>query len=366
MTNNKLGLWSHDDLRPAILGYDGTRYYNDRPKEIQFVHSVAKILAKRLAKEKKEICAAPSLFLLSPVPNSGDVTWTRYPTFSMGGIEVAGRIWVGSEAMNSANATLMPAGAELGAIFDYVSQKLGAGDAPAVLFDGAANDKILRYYPNGLEDPDTCNDVLVSGSDLTSNTLKMVMDAIHEKSLITPKTSLASERLWKNAGKGYPTKEAEKEIQTTVETSLIHALGSIRVQNEGKGKYGRYDLLLTEQDPLDTTKSTQIAILELKVVKSFTSSGTKHSEYSNKMGVVKGIKQAYAYRLEHKSRLAVVCCYDMRDTPDLHKHSSSSCKMAKKADVLFWAWPIYRNAEAARNEIFEKDSSSASPITALN
>lgn len=353
MSDTKLGCWTGDDLGATVKRYNGTRYYQSLPEEAQFVHSVAKVLSMRHAKDKTMLCSAPSLYILGPVPTHVGVPPKREPTFSMGGVNVSGKIWFGASAMNSSTGFPAPSGADADGVFTYVSKTLSAGGQPAVYFDGSANEFILRFYPKGVDTPEDCQDILLGGAHITEATLRAVLDRIHELSLITPTASLVAGKLWKDTAKCHPIERAENEVQGILEVGLAQALGNVRVKREGTGAYGRYDLTLLEQDPLDSSKITNHAILELKVIKSFTSTGKKVSDAVNQTAVLKGLKQAFAYRKEHGSRISALCCFDMRPDPNLQQYPEGKCKVAADLDVQFWAWPLFHKTEAARERLVE-------------
>ncbi|SDU29156.1 hypothetical protein SAMN05444156_3106 [Verrucomicrobium sp. GAS474] len=349
MDELKFGLWNNADSETANRQYSGSGYYASLPNEARFIHSVAKILAHRNAKDKASLCSAHSLYILAPVPEGKGIATKRQATFSQGGVNVAGNIWFGAEAMNSSNGIPIPEGADSDELFKYVSQTLASGDRPAIYFDGSANNAVLRFYPKGVDDPDTCEDISFDGASINDTTLKDILDKIHERSLLTPTASLVSSRLWKDNKKCHPSDEAENVVQSIVEIGLAHALGNVRVRREETSEFGRYDLALIEQDPLNPAQITSHAILELKIVKDFTSSGKKVAEISNRRAVVKGLKQAFAYRNVHGSRISILCCYEMRPKHTLGK--KPACNVAKKLEVHFWAWPLFSTTEAARDAL---------------
>jgi|GEM_PF-1987039 len=354
MSDEKLGLWKDDDLSTMISRSTGNRYYQALPEEVQFVHSVAKVLAMRNAKDKTALCSAPSLYVLGPVPENVRVVPKREPTFSLGGVNVAGKIWFGAQAMNSCNGFAIFTGADSDAIFTFVSKTLASGSRPAIYFDGSSSEALLRFYPKGVDTPEDCEDILFGGANFNETILKDLLDRIHEKSLITPTAGSAAKDIWQDKEKGFPVERAEGAIQKIVQVGLVIGLGNLKVKSEETGVFGRYDLAVIEQDPLDPSKNTNHAILELKIVKAYTNSGNKVSDAANQKAVQKGIRQAFAYRMEHGSRFSALCCYDLRPAPSLHKYSTSKCKNAVKLDVKFWAWPIFSTPESARIWLEEK------------
>jgi len=348
----KLGLWGNDDLTATVKCYSGSQYYQPLPDNVRFVHSVAKIISTCHARDKDELCSAPSLYVLGTVPE-GVVKPKREPAFSLGGVVVSGKIWFGAQAMNSANGVAIPECSDADALFTFVSDTLKSGSRPAIYFDGTANEEILRFFPKGVDFPEECEDIPLGGAHLNEATLKIILDRIHERHMKTPTASALSGKLWSNKPKCYPTERAEYAVQSILEIGLGTALGNVRAKREGTGVYGRYDLVLVEQDKQDSSKVINHAVLELKVIRGFTSTGAKVADITNQTAVLKGVKQAFAYRQECGARISALCCYDMRPNPNLHKHSGRGCQIATDFEVEFWAWPLFSTTEAARDRLAE-------------
>lgn len=354
MRDEKLGLWKKGDIAAAVSDrYSGSAYYQHLPKDVHFVHSVARILHKRKAKDMVALCSSPSLFVLGPAPEG--VILKREPAFSYGGVDVSGRVWFGAESLNSSNGVQLPDTTNADMLFTFVSQTLNSGNAPTAYFDGAVSDQTLRYYPKGLAHPDECEDISFEGAHINQATIKSALDRIHERSLQTPTASQLAITLWEDKENGHPTERAESAVQGIVELGLVHAMGNVRVKREETGAMGRFDLALIEHDPLDSSKTINHAILELKIVKDFTHSGNKVSLNNNKFAVLKGTKQAWAYRNENKSRMAALCCYDMRLKPSPHNCSELGSDVATKLNIEFWAWPLFPTPDAARDWYAEKE-----------
>jgi hypothetical protein len=354
MSDEKLGLWKKGDIDAAVdARYCGSAYYQHLPKAAHFVHSVARILHKRKAKDVAALCSAPSFFVMGSAPEG--VTVKREPAFSYGGVDVSGRVWFGAEALNSSNGVQLPDTTDADTLFTFVSQTLNSGNAPTAYFHGAVGDQTLRYYPKGLDHPDECEDISFEGAHINQTTIKGALDKIHDRSLQTSTASQLALTLWEDRAKGHPVERAEGAVQGIVEVGLAQAMGNVRVKREETGAMGRFDLALIEHDPLDSSKTINHAILELKIVKSFTHSGTPVPPRDNKSAVLKGTKQAWAYREEHKSRMAALCCYDMRSTPSPNNCSELGSNVATKLNVEFWAWPLFPTPDAARDWYAEKE-----------
>ena len=348
MSGAKLDPWSDADLAPTVSRYVGNRYYCGHSEEKQFVHSVAKILAMRNARDKAALYAAHSLYILASPPCVG-VPMKREPTFSLGTVNVSGKIWFGATAMNSCNGVEIPSDFDANALFTYVSDTLKSGGRPAIYFDGTDGRMTFRFYPKGLDNDADCEDIQFIGREVNEMFIKDCLDGIHRRHFVTPTASIASSTFWADQAKCHPIKEAERAVQGALEIALLPPLGSLWVKREETDASGRYDLSIIEQDPIDPSKKVYHAILELKIVRGYTHTGNRVAGNINKKSVLKGLKQAAAYRAEHRARFSALCCYDMRPNPTLQKHSGRKCNAAIKLDVNFWAWPLFSTPDAARD-----------------
>ncbi|WP_139319646.1 hypothetical protein [Stenotrophomonas sp. TD3] len=205
-------------------------------------------------------------------------------------------------------------------------------------------------YPHGLADPDTFDDLSLNASELSLEHIKKMLDGAHSRLLITPTASDLARDLWEDKGKSIPIGLAEKGVQKILHAVLSSSLGfgSIVVRQEGTSEMGRYDFFLEEQDPVHPSVWTHHAVLELKVLKSFTESGNPVPAASNVDAVTDGLDQADKYRKDHSCRMAALCCYDMRKAPDVSGAIAHELDRAKALDVAIWAWPLYSTAQQAR------------------
>jgi hypothetical protein len=81
---------------------------------------------------------------------------------------------------------------------------------------------------------------------------------------------------------------------------------------EVPGTQGRCDLFITSRDVNSAGKLTAHAVLELKVLRSFSGGGSRVSKNVNASAVKKGVAQARGYRKDKTALNAMLCCYDMR------------------------------------------------------
>jgi hypothetical protein len=113
---------------------------------------------------------------------------------------------------------------------------------------------------------------------------------------------------------------------------------------------GRADLHIEEPDPLNRESVTFLAVLELKVLRSYSDSGrTAYSGSNVEEWIEKGVKQAGAYRRERGHRVAVLCCFDMRREDTGEACLSGLRDLAEEQEVALRRWYLYASSELARD-----------------
>lgn len=103
-------------------------------------------------------------------------------------------------------------------------------------------------------------------------------------------------------------------------------------------------------------KFVRHAILELKVLRSFGSTGTSVSETEIRKIVKEGVEQAAAYRVEREAHASALCCFDMRTKSARKKCFHGVQATAQKRDVKLCVWPIFANAKEYREAMQSKSS----------
>lgn len=347
MANWRVG-WSDEDLLQSLNDYSGSAYNQDASEPARFWHSAIKIIKKRKQISPSTLVESPTVFIMAPLPD--DITDAeQQPAFDRGRIEIAGKAWFGSKGLASAAALPIPLGSDAD-LFDCVVNKWHRGDAPALYFHGI--DQEARIYPKGMMHPAECEIVSLDGTHLTLDTIHRIMDAMHVELLETPSASDLQRSLWANKSKWWPVNESEKGIQGILHVALkSHTLFTpLKVDQEHSSRMGRCDFILKEQDAADPTSWVHHAILELKVVKSFTHTGSPVGESTNIKAVSDGLDQARDYRVAHSCRLAALCCYDMRKKPDPAGAIAHEASRAEEDELGLWSWPIYNTVKALRTQ----------------
>lgn len=349
MVANGGGLWAADLLKETVSSYVGSGYNQDVPPFRQFCHAAAKIIQRRRAKSTNTLSDGPVIFVFEASPTVSGVSLEVRPRFDCGEASIEGRVWMGASRLGRATGIALPDGGDADR-FNYVIEKLGMGSRPAIYYDASQDDSVMRAYPHGLADPDTFDDLSLNASELSLEHIKKMLDGAHSRLLITPTASDLARDLWEDKGKSIPIGLAEKGVQKILHAVLASSLGfgSIVVRQEGTSEMGRYDFFLEEQDPVHPSVWTHHAVLELKVLKSFTESGNPVPAASNVDAVTDGLDQADKYRKDHSCRMAALCCYDMRKAPDVSGAIAHELDRAKALDVAIWAWPLYSTAQQAR------------------
>ena len=186
-------------------------------------------------------------------------------------------------------------------------------------------------------------------------TLQQLMEALrhyHRVHVVTPLR--CPDGLWQqeSARLYIPGARPERAIQTqlqTVLTSRFH--GVARVEAEDTTNIGRIDVRLLTPTP--DGRLAYWAILELKVVKSFTHTSSRVADADNIGAIVKGIEQAVAFRANRGAEHGMVEVYDLRKdkSDDLTTSAPVRAKLrsfSPPPDIH--VWPVYGSADDARHD----------------
>ena len=226
-------------------------------------------------------------------------------------------------------------------------QQLGA--CPVVAVYRTSQQMATRRY--GVNDH-AWNDAIRDKEPLaTIEELMAALSHFHERQVLTPMG--CPDGVWKpgHAHKYVPGEHPEKSIQSHLEIALnFWFRGVVKAESEDSTTIGRIDLRLLTKGA--DGRLAYWVILELKVIKSFTNSGSNVSDSSNVDAIVKGIKQAGSYRENRNSDEGMLEIYDLRKdkSEDLMVRESVSAALtmyspSPRVDV----WPMYGTTDHARN-----------------
>lgn len=350
MTKLSLGPWSADDFAKTIAANVTTGADTGLPSEVRFVAAVAKLIRlRRSGRSSSEDLVAPAVFLLRSPTQTTMPAAKREPMLNNGLTPLTGRLWLVNAPV------VMGHYIEIGQVvddelFSHV-EKLGFHNVPAIIFDPRPSTPEIRFYAEGLAAPDVCDKIDISGSNLTMDRIREVISHIHAQRMATPEVQPKPGKLWAMAEKWWVIADAEDRIQMYLVTGLTTAFPTTTVRMEQTQVTGRLDLEIEEPDPSDHSKITRHAILELKVLRSFGSTGNAVSNAEIEEWIRSGIAQAAAYRMERKALASALCCFDMRREDTGNSCFKEMIELADKTSVSLWRWFIYSKSKILRADI---------------
>ena len=266
---------------------------------------------------------------------------------------VTGRLWFVSSVVVSGRYIDFNFEDGDDAYFRMVTETLNLGDVPAIVFDPRTNPPDARFYPRGLGDIDNLESVALT-SNVSVGRIYEAIDLVYRNCLITPEAQDPTGKLWKNGRRWFPSCQAERTIQFYLRVGLTTAFPTCVVRREQTSVSGRFDLQIEENSTFGPGHVTRHAILELKVVRSFWSSGTQVPHKDMLDSVKSGVEQAASYRSDFNAREAVLCCFDMRQ-----KHSGRQCfnhveGLAAQLSVELMHWFIFGTSKQYRDFLTSK------------
>lgn len=146
--------------------------------------------------------------------------------------------------------------------------------------------------------------------------LHTALEHFHLNHLLTP--TCCPKGLWQTglAGRYIPGPRPEATIQSQLTIALSSWFhGILRAESEDRTNIGRIDVRLLQPGP--TGSLAYWAIMELKVIKSFTNAtvpaaASSVSPQANENAIIDGICQAHAYCENRKAEISLLEVYDLR------------------------------------------------------
>jgi hypothetical protein len=345
-----LGAWQGDDLIGTVLGNAGIGADAGLPAETRFLSGVAKLVRRRRATPGADSDpVTPAIFLLgaaAPTQNLGSQA-TRIPMLDNGLTRLSGRLWsVNSGVVSGHYVDIQELNDD--ALFKLVTEELKLGSVPAIVFDPRTSRPSVRHYSKGLNNPDAVEQIEISGAEVTLDGVFAVIGQVYGNCLITPEAQVRAGKLWKDSTKWWAADNAEDMVQLHLRVGLVTAFPTCTVRHEQTDIPGRLDLEIEESDPLDRSQVTRYVVLELKVLRSFGSTGKEYTTEYNLNWVESGVRQAATYRDKRGARAAALCCFDMRT-----KHTGGECfghvtELADRHQVVLRLWFIFATSEQYR------------------
>ena len=352
-TGSDLGGWDPAELESTLHDASNAGADHDIEPHRRFVRGVAALVWKREAlvtddEDQKDL----AVFLLHP-DGEQQSDLPRHPMLDAGLTAIAGKVWYVNAAVVSGRASDLTA-TEDDAVFRFITDDLGLGDVPAVIVDPRLPQIAVRFYPAGLSDPNNREEVRLTTTDVNIAELSRIIERVYTQCLVTPDAQPEGNRIWNDGSKHRPKRNAEHRIQASLKPAFAAVFPTCRVYDEFAGTMGRADLHIEEPDPLDRTRVTFLAVLELKVLRSYSENGdTAYSVAVCRAAVSDGVRQAGMYKRERGHRVGALCCFDMREQDEGDECFEEVAKLADDLGIALRRWylygtsRLYRNAEAS-------------------
>jgi hypothetical protein len=343
-----LGGWTPDELQSTLRQFYGVGSDYDIDAAIRFVCGVANLVRCREAVDQAhEDPKMLSVFLFAP-DGGGQASLSREPMLDAGLTAIAGKIWFVNAAVMSGRAKALEV-ADADGVFCTVTETMRLGSVPAVVVDPRPCRTAVRYYPRGLDAPDECVPVRLHCSDVNLQQVCEVIERVYRECLRTPDAQPEGNKLWKDAAQFWPHRNAEHKVQAYLKPAFAAAFPTCHIYHEVAGVMGRADLHLEETDPLNKTSTTHLAVIELKVLRSYSDGGTPYRDPYIDECVKDGVKQAGAYRKERGHRVAALCCFDMREEDRGESCFASVKTLAETLQVATRRWYLFASSKLARD-----------------
>ncbi len=351
--DNGLGPWADADLAKTARMDAGVGVDEGLPSKVRFVSNVAKLIRRRGAQpDAGGDPTRPAIFLLQPSPRQLELGAEpkREPMLNNAQTPVNGRIWFVSAVVVSGRYIDFEA-TDDDAMFTLITDDMGKGAVPTIIFDPRLPMPEARYYPSGLDEPELCEIISVTSTDVTLDRVLEAIEGTYKDDMITPEQQTKPGKLWHNQGKWWPKRDAEDLIQMYLKIGLNRAFRTCDVRHEKVIAEGRLDLIIEERHPIDREIVTNHAVLELKVLRSYGEGGANYTEEYNLDWIKKGVKQAFSYRKGKGAKWSALCCFDMRKSDTGEACFEHVRDMAKGLKVHLKRWFLYAKSEYLRDAL---------------
>ncbi len=357
-----LGAWKGDSAQLATAQRSSFGDVDDLPAELRFQVYVSRMIRKREARAGTETSGAAA-FILCTSEQQEEFAQGRSldRNAHTGRVQLAARLhFVTPRAATSVFEEY--AGDDTG-LFKRIKD-LQCDRLPALIYLPSTDGSTLTYYPHGTHTDDGILDVQVNYGPVTEAEVLAVIDAVYRTALCTPDNS-GTTKFWKDAGNGHPVKEAERTVQDLLRAGLAGRFNWCSIRSEQAGKVGRTDLEIIDDRTGDAGSSTHHALLELKVLRSFSHMGAAYPASGATEAVTKGLEQANSYGNDKNSLLRMLCCFDMRTDDPGDAATFAHVKVnAETLCVSLKRWYMYRSSEHLRKAEAQRQLAAANDATA--
>ena len=341
----------NDDIRATVSEFSGAGAEAGLPEEERFIAGVAQLVLRRVAESEasdKTDAADIAIFILSPSPPESLDNLIWEPMLDNGRTEVVGRLWFTAAAVVSAHGVELPKDTDDAVRFSFVTSIPALGSLPTVIYDPRPVSQWLRWYPEGLSMPDNV-EVKSIDAEVSPSEVFEVIEQLHQECFVTPDGLPPGTHLWRNSAKQWPRKDAEAMMQSQLKAGLVVKFPFCKIRHEQPNKAGRTDLEIEKPDRSRFNSFAHHALLELKILRSYWSTGSPVSNKETTDWIREGVRQAVAYRREIGGHWSALCCFDMRKNDkgddDTFDHVRES---ARELDVVLWRWFLFASSDDYR------------------
>jgi hypothetical protein len=270
---------------------------------------------------------------------------SRVPNLPSGTQQLSGGIWLTSPTLNGAARVELTANTLGEAFTEIEGLSLGAYPAIAVEFDS----RKMAVYGRGVEDEEHVIRVDMAEDDLLEIPLLPLLEMFAEQFVVTPNCQNSQIKTWNDGGKYHPIQAAEKNIQELLYLFLNARLAEThKIDAEFTLRSGRVDLVIRRKIGEGSWKV--MAAIELKVARSYSSTGRPKGHSFLVKHIARGYKQVLEYRNELEAKEGWLLAYDMRvpsarsnDPFAAHRAICGTDRIELKLEPLFGTADDYRD-----------------------
>lgn len=348
--NALLGGWADDRAALATATIDSVGLYTAQPEILEFQTLTLQLLARAAQRAvPPSTTNGPAYFVLANaelfarVRAQGGVA--NVPLLRTDdSIEYFGRVWFVPRNIGHGFA-LDTASRSPTQVFAQI-EALGGGSRPVVVVHPDHPTEVTAY-PHGVSMPEHCEIFDLNATAVSLVAIENALDGLYNQ-IRTPDQS--QERpLWLNPEKLLPVKLAEKAVQHEVTRALAGAFWWLDVRSEQPSSVGRTDVELIQFKGLPVGQNVRHALVELKVLRSFTCTGRTVTSKFTRRHISQGVRQAAVYGEAANAGIRMLCCYDMRQedpgTVEVYKHYQ---QQANDRQVVLRRYFLYHSSDALR------------------
>ncbi|QZO01149.1 hypothetical protein [Chenggangzhangella methanolivorans] len=230
-------------------------------------------------------------------------------------------------------------------------ESLGLGNQPAIAIEFSK--RTISFYPTGVEAEESVVRLEVGEEDLESTPVLNLLERFAEKFVVTPNCQESQIRTWLDGTNYIPVKAAEKNIQELLWLFLSSRLiDNHKIEMEHTLRSGRVDIVIRKRMAAGLWKTS--AAVELKVVRSFSSTGRPTPAAALVKHIARGYKQIREYRKELEATEGWLVTYDMRkidargnDLYSPHSAAAVADELNLHLEALYGTADDYRDSCAA-------------------